>query len=113
VGQCVGAQGRPKEAKISKTCLLYDVTSRNTTTENEKHIFSIMITRLAESVDGLDSSIASRVIGLQSSARFGAFVGLKRLGLFLTSSSTDCKVIFTVASFHASLFNFFQACVVF
>jgi len=58
MGQMVGAQGRPKEAKISKTCLLCDVTSRNPPTENEKRFFSILIKRLAESVDGLDSLLA-------------------------------------------------------
>jgi len=52
------AQGQPKVAKISKTCLLCDVTSRNPPTENEKLFFSILTTRLAESVDGLDSSLA-------------------------------------------------------
>jgi len=30
MGQWVGAQGRPKMAKISKTCPLCDVTSRKT-----------------------------------------------------------------------------------
>jgi len=58
VGQWVVAQGRPNAAKISKTCLLCDVTSRNPATENEKRLFSILTTRLAESVDGLDSSLA-------------------------------------------------------
>jgi len=41
--------------------------------------FSILTASLAESVDGLDSSITWRVIGLQSSARFGAFGRLKGL----------------------------------
>ena len=80
MGQWVGAQGRPKVAKISKICLVCDVTFRNPPTE--KLFFSILISRLAESVDGLDSSLAQspwRVIGLQSSARFGAFTGLKGL----------------------------------
>ena len=58
MGQWVGAQGRPKVAKISKTCLLCDVTSRNPPTENEKRSFSNLTTRLAESVDGVDSSLA-------------------------------------------------------
>jgi len=58
VGQWVEAQGRPKVAKIFKTCLLCDVTSRNPPTEIEKRFFSILTTRLAESVDGLDSSLA-------------------------------------------------------
>jgi len=58
MGQWVGAQGRPKVAKISKTCILCDVTSRNPPTENEKRLFSILTARLAESLDGLDSSLA-------------------------------------------------------
>ena len=48
----------PGPAKISKTCLICDVTSRNSPTENEKRFFSILTTRLAESVDDLDSSLA-------------------------------------------------------
>jgi len=39
VGQCVGAQGRSKEANISKTCFPCDATSRNPPTENEKRFF--------------------------------------------------------------------------
>ena len=58
MGQWVGGQGRPKVATISKTCLLCDVTSKNPSTENEKRFFSILTTRLAESVDNLDSSLA-------------------------------------------------------
>jgi len=58
MGQWVGAQGRPKVAEISKTCLLCDVASRNPPTENEKRLFSILTTRLAESMNGLDSSLA-------------------------------------------------------
>jgi len=42
-------------AKISKTCLLCDVTLQKPRTENEKRFSSILTTRLAESVDGLDS----------------------------------------------------------
>ena len=57
MGQWVGAQGQPKVAKISKTCPHCDVTSRKSTTENEKRLFSISSRRLAESVDGLDSSL--------------------------------------------------------
>jgi len=45
-------------AKISKTCSHCDVTSRNPLTENEKLFFSISSRRLAESVDGLDGSLA-------------------------------------------------------
>jgi len=48
----------PGLAKISKTCLLCDVSPRNPPTKNEKSFFSILSTRLAESVDGLDSSLA-------------------------------------------------------
>ena len=48
----------PGPAKISETCLLCDITSRNPATENEKRFFSILTKRLAESVDGSDSSLA-------------------------------------------------------
>ena len=58
MGQWVGAQGRPKVAYISKTCPLCDVTSRNPPTENEKRFFSISTIRRAESVEGLNSSLA-------------------------------------------------------
>jgi len=57
VGQRVGAQGWPKEAKIPKS-LLCDITSRNPPPKTKNFFFSILITRLAESVDGLDSSLA-------------------------------------------------------
>jgi len=57
VGQWVGAQDRPKDAKISKTCLLCDVTTRKPPLK-AKIFFSILTTRLAESVDGLNSSLA-------------------------------------------------------
>jgi len=39
MGQWVGAQDRPKVAKISKTCPHCDVTSRKHPTENEKRFF--------------------------------------------------------------------------
>jgi len=39
MGQWVGSQDRPKEAKIIETCLLCDVTSRNPPTEDEKRFF--------------------------------------------------------------------------
>jgi len=45
-------------AKISKTCLLCDVTSRKPPTETEDCFFSILCTRLAKSVEGLNSSLA-------------------------------------------------------
>jgi len=49
----------PGPAKISKTCLLCNITSRNPPTKNKKRfVFFILTTRLAESVDGLDSSLA-------------------------------------------------------
>ena len=51
-------QGRPKVAEISKTCPHFDVTPGNPPIKDEKHLFSISCRRLAESVDGLDSSLA-------------------------------------------------------
>jgi len=65
MGQWVGDQGRPKLAKISKTCLICDVTSRNQRTENEKRFFPMSTRRLAESVDGLHSSLAQLPSELQ------------------------------------------------
>ena len=58
MGQWVGAKGRPKVAEISKTRLLCDVTSRNPPPKTKNVFFSILTTRLAESVDVLDSSLA-------------------------------------------------------
>jgi len=53
----VGAQGQVNSATRVKTCPHYDVSQRKTTMQNEKKI-SIWTTRLAESVEGLNSSIA-------------------------------------------------------
>jgi len=50
--------GLAKSDQNSKTCLLCDVTSRNPPTKNKKRFFSVLPARLAESVDGLDSSLA-------------------------------------------------------
>jgi len=57
MGQWVGAQGQPKVIKISKTCPHCDVTSSKPGTENKKLFFSISTRRLAESVEGLNSSL--------------------------------------------------------
>ena len=65
----------PGLAKISKTCLLCDVTSRNPPTENEIRFFSILITRPAKSADGLDSSLA------QSPGELSDCKALQDLGL--------------------------------
>ena len=43
MGQWVGVQGRPKVAKISKTCPHCDVTSRKPQTENEKRFFRFQV----------------------------------------------------------------------
>ena len=58
MGQRVGTQGRPKVAYFSKTCPLCDVTSRKPPTETENCLFWILATTLAESVEGLNSSLA-------------------------------------------------------
>jgi len=58
MGQWVGAQGRPKVAYFSKTCPHCDVTSRKPPTETKNYFFSILTIRLAESVKGLNSSLA-------------------------------------------------------
>jgi len=58
MGQWFVAQGWAKVAKILKTCFLSDVTSRNPPHQKQKTFFSILNTRLAESMDGLDSFLA-------------------------------------------------------
>ena len=45
-------------AKNSKTCPHCDVTSRKRQTENEQLFFSMSTRRLAESIEGLNSSLA-------------------------------------------------------
>ena len=57
MGQWGGAQGLPKFTKISKTCLHCDVTSRKPH-RKRKTFFSMSTRRLAESVEGLNSSLA-------------------------------------------------------
>ena len=57
MGQWFGTQGRPKVAKISKTFLHCDVTSRNPPPKTKNVFFRFQL-GLAESVDGLDSSLA-------------------------------------------------------
>jgi len=50
--------GLAKGGQNFQNMVLHDVTSRNAPTENKKRFFSILTTRLAESVDGLNSSVA-------------------------------------------------------
>ena len=58
MGQWVGAQGRPKVAKISKTsCFLWRHLQKSPHWKQQT-FFSILSTRLAESMDGLDSFLA-------------------------------------------------------
>jgi len=54
----IGAQGQVKLAKNSKTFPHYDVTPRKSQTQNEKIFFSIWSSRLAESIEGFNSSLA-------------------------------------------------------
>jgi len=53
----ISAQGQLKWVKNSKNCLLCDVTKIKTHTQT-KQFFLIETRRLAESVDGLNSSVA-------------------------------------------------------
>ena len=57
MGQWVRAKGQVKVPKNLKTCPHCDVTSRKRQTENEKRFFHLN-RRLAESVEGLNSSLA-------------------------------------------------------
>ena len=80
MGQWVGAQGRPKMAKISKTCPLCDVTSRKPH-RNQKFFYDFdnKTCSIRRGFEQFSSSIAWRVIGLQSYTRKVAHVGLKVL----------------------------------
>jgi len=53
----ISAQGQLKWVKISKTCLLCDVTKRKPPPKSN-NFFLIESRRLAESVDGLNSFVA-------------------------------------------------------
>jgi len=53
----ISAQGQLKWVENSKTCLLCDVTKRKPLTQINQ-FFLIETKRLAESVDGLNSSVA-------------------------------------------------------
>ena len=55
MAQWVGAQGQVTVAKNTLTC---GVRPRKPLTENENIFFSVSTTRLAESVEGLNSSLA-------------------------------------------------------
>jgi len=53
------AQGQAEMAKIRKNTPVFDAPPRKTQTQNEiNFFFSIWTTRLAESVEGLNSSLA-------------------------------------------------------
>jgi len=57
--QWVGAQGQPNVAKISKTCPYCDITSRKPPLKTKNDFFSVSTRRLAEFVEGLNSSLAA------------------------------------------------------
>jgi len=57
MAHCICAQSQLNWVKNSKTCLLCDVTKRKSLTQI-KQLFLIETRRLAESVDGLNSSVA-------------------------------------------------------
>jgi len=81
MGQWVGAQGRPKTVKIFKICPLCDVTSRKSPPK-PKIVFSDFDYKtcwIRRGFEQLSSSIAWRVIVLQSSTRKVAHAGLKGL----------------------------------
>ena len=53
-----GALGQAKMAKLTQKHPACDVLPRKAQTQNEKFCFSILTTRLAEFVEGLNSSLA-------------------------------------------------------
>ena len=58
MGQWVGAQGRPKVAKFPRHALIVTSPPENPKTKAKKNFFSISTRRLAESEEGLNSSLA-------------------------------------------------------
>jgi len=58
MAQWVGAQGRPKVAKKAKTPPLVAVPPENPKPKSRKILFLISTRRLAEYVEGLNSSLA-------------------------------------------------------
>ena len=57
MGQLVGSQGQVKVAKKCKNTPTCDVPPSKPQTKNKKIIFSMSTRRLAESVEGLNSSL--------------------------------------------------------
>ena len=58
MGQWVGAQGRTKVTKISKTCALIVTSPPENLHRKQKTFFFMSTRKLAESVEGLNSSLA-------------------------------------------------------
>jgi len=81
-----GLGPRPaKGGQFSKACLLCDVTSRKTPTENKKRFFFDFVYKtcwIRRGFEQLSSSIAWRVIGLQSSAKKRSHTGIKGLSVW-------------------------------
>jgi len=75
MGQCVGARDQGNSAKNAKTCSYCDITSRKPQTQSEKNFFLISTRGLAESLEGLNSSLAAgcwQAVVLQSFEKNGA-----------------------------------------
>jgi len=58
MGQSVGAQGQVKVVKKMQNTPTCDIPPSKRQTKNEKKFFSMSTRRLAESVEGLNSSLA-------------------------------------------------------
>ena len=91
MGQWVGAQGRPNVACFSKTCPLCDVTSRK-----PKIVFfdfDYKTCWIRRGFEQLSSSIAWRVIGLQSLQEKWRTLDLKGGTLWESSIQKSCVFI--------------------
>ena len=92
MGQWVGAQGRPKVTKLSETYPHCDVTSRKPPPKMKNFFFSMSTRRLAESVEGLNSSPAREAGDLRPKGR--PIAVFKGLSLLLLPSKTNLRKIF-------------------
>jgi len=78
MGQWVGAQGWPKVTKISKTCLHCDVTSRRPPPKTKNIFLFVSTRRLAESVEGLNSSLVTGDLWPKKGWPIAVVKGLKK-----------------------------------
>jgi len=106
MAQLVGVQGQVKVAKNSQNTPTCSGPPSEPQTENEKRCFSISSRRLAESVDGLNSSVAQSPEELWPK-ECEPIYWLSRL-LYAIKESVDCQLLSSFcddSNLHISLFK--------